>query len=309
MIVEPSGTLAVLDRVDGSVFRVSPNTGARTILSNRSTGTGLNFSDPVDIARQADGTFVVVDRNRDGVFEVNPQTGNRTVISGCPQGGQPCPVALIGSGPPFRRLVSVAVETRGTLIVVDAEAQAVIRVLPSTGNRTVLSSATRGSGPNLDEPMGIAVKSNGQLALIDTSLDAVVEIDPVSGDRTIISGCSEAPDPCPVPLVGFGPSFLRPVDVAVRPNRTLVVIDVDRGAAIEVNPNTGTRTILSDAATSVGPVFLEPTSIAVDRNRRLFISDLVRRAVLQVNPASGERQISSQAPALNVSPSHGFPVI
>lgn len=306
VIVEPSGMLAVVDRIGDGIFRVSPNTGERMILSNRTTGTGPSFSEPMDIARQAGGTFVVVDRNLDAVIRVDPVTGNRTVISGCPQTRDPCPVPLVGDGPPFGRLVSIAVEPGGSLVVVDFAAQAVMRVAPGSGNRTVLSDATRGIGPALEEPMGIAVQANRQLALIDTALDAVVEVDPITGNRSILSGCSEVPEPCPSPIIGFGPTFLRPVDVAIRPNRTLVVIDVDRGAVIEVNPNTGTRSIVSDAETGIGPVFLEPTSIAVDRNRRLFVSDQVRRAIIQVNPASGERQFSSQAPSLSVSPSEGI---
>ncbi len=306
VIVEPSGALVVLDRDSNGVFRVQPNNGNRRIVSNRDRGTGPGFSEPVDIARQSNGTFVVVDRNFDAVVEVDPQTGDRTILSGCPQNREPCPVPLVGTGPAFRRLVSVAVEERGTLVVVDLDAQAVIRVTPRNGNRTVVSSANRGRGPMFDEPMGIAVLANGDLAVIDTSLDAVVEVDPDSGRRRILSGCAEVPDPCEVPIVGFGPTFLRPVDLAVRPNRTLVVVDVDRGAIVEVNPNTGERSIVSDAGASIGPVFLEPAGIAVDRNRRLFVADRVRRAIMQVNPASGARQFNSQAPSLSVSPSEGI---
>ncbi len=305
VLVEPTGTLGVVDRNGDAIFRVAPNTGDRTILSDDNTGTGPTFSDPLDMAREAGGTFVVVDRNLDAVVRVDPLTGNRTIISGCPRTQDPCPVPLVGSGPPFRRLVSIAVETRGTLIVVDFEAKAVVRVAPGTGSRAVLSSANRGRGPNLDEPMGIAVQANGALALIDTALDAVLEIDPVSGNCRVLLGCSELPDPCPVDLIGRGPSFLRPVDVAVRPNRTLAVIDVDLGAIVDVNPFSGNRTIVSDANTGLGPVFLEPTGIAVDRNRRLFVTDRARRAILEVSPASGDRQINSQAPALIISPSTG----
>jgi len=297
IIGDPDGTLVVIDN-DKTVFRVLPNTGDRTILSSDGIG-----SDLTDIAREASGTFVAVDGDLDAVVRIDPATGTRTVISGCPQAGDPCPVFLVGSGDPFRRLVSIAV-VGGALVVVDFEAQAVVRVDLSTGNRTILSDATTGSGPGLEEPMGIAVQSNGFLAVVDFALDAVVEIDPDTGNRRILSGCPQAPDPCPEPLVGLGPFFLRPIDLVVRPDRTLAVLDSDLGAIVGVDPITGDRRILSDAATG-GPVFLDPSGLEVDRNRRLFVADRVRRAIIQVNPASGTRQIISQAPALNISPGTG----
>ncbi len=305
VVIEPAGSLAVVDRLGDAVFRVVPSTGDRTIVSNRDTGTGPNFAEPVDIAIEPLGTFVVVDRNLDAVVRVDSRTGNRTVISGCSQTPDPCPVPLIGSGPAFLELAGVATESRGTLVVTDFEAQAVLRVDPRTGNRTVLSSADRGTGPLLDEPMGIVVQANGSLALVDLALDAVVEVDAVTGDRSILSGCSELDDPCPVPLVGSGPSFLRPTDLSVRPNRVLAVIDTDLGAVVDVNPNTGNRTIVSSADRGSGPVFLNPLSIAVDRNRRLFVAEPARRAMIQVAPATGNREIISQAPALTISPPDG----
>lgn len=305
VLVEPFGTLAVIDSRAHAVFRVLPNTGERMILSDSNTGRGPNLSEPLDIAMERRGTFVVVNDNLDAVLRIDPETGDRTVVSGCPEPGDAC-LSLVGTGPLFGRLVSIAVEDEGTLIVVDLEAKAVLRVDPVRGNRTILSDANRSRGPVLDEPMGIAVQSNGTLALIDTALDAVVEVDPVTGDRRILSGCPESPDPCPVSLVGRGPSFMRPVDVAVQPDRSLVVLDVDLGAIVEVDPDTGSRSILSDGRNGIGPVFLEPLGIAVDRNRRLFVADEVRRAIIQVNPVSGDRQITSQAPTLSISPSTGI---
>ena len=306
VVAEPFGTLAVIDQNLNAVLRVLSTTGDRTIVSSQDMGTGPNLSRPSDIAREANGTFVVVDENLNAVLRVDPTTGDRRVISGCAQTQDPCPVPLIGTGPPFGRLVSVAVEDATSLIVVDFAAKAVLRVALSTGNRTLLSDANRGGGPNLDEPMGIAVQSDGTLALIDTALDAVVEVDPVTGDRRILSGCSDVPDPCPAPLVGSGPSFMRPVDVAIQPDRTLFVLDVELGAIVAVNPDTASRTMVSDAATGSGPVFLDPSGMTADLNNRLFVADPVRRAIMQVNPDSGERQIVSQAPTLNISPGTGI---
>ncbi|WP_089933408.1 hypothetical protein [Candidatus Entotheonella palauensis] len=305
VVIEQSGDLVVVDRFNDAVFRVMPNTGDRIIVSGSGTGTGPIFAEPVDVAIERLGTFVVVDKNLDAVVWIDPVTGDRTVISGCSQTPDPCPVPLIGTGPAFLDLASIAVETRGTLVVADLEAKAVIRVDPLTGNRTILSSADRGTGPELDEPGGIVVQANGSLALVDLALDAVVEVDAITGDRRIVSGCSEQPDPCPVALVGSGPSFVRPIDLSVRPSRVLTVVDIDLGAVIDVNPNNGNRTIVSSADRGLGPVFLNPLGIAIDRNRRLFVTEPGRRAVMQVAPTTGTRTIISQAPALTISPPEG----
>jgi len=94
---------------------------------------------------------------------------------------------FIGSGPGFLSPFGIAVEADGSLVVVDFGLDAVVRVDPVSGDRTIISNASIGSGPGFVGPVGVAVEANGSLVVADSGLDAVVRVDPVSGDRTIIS--------------------------------------------------------------------------------------------------------------------------
>ena len=49
-----------------------------------------------------------------------------------------------GSGPDFRAPLDIAVESTGTLVVVDDGLEALVRVDPISGNRTILSDANTG---------------------------------------------------------------------------------------------------------------------------------------------------------------------
>ena len=104
-------------------------------------------------------------------------------------------------------------EATGTLVVVEAGGlgansglEAVIRVDPQTGDRTLVSGrcvdppmctisiggGPIGSGPVLTSPRAIAVEADGSLVVVDEGFrvtggfDTVIRVDPVTGDRTIV---------------------------------------------------------------------------------------------------------------------------
>ena len=81
----------------------------------------------------------------------------------------------------------IAVEASGDLVVVDTGLDAVVRVDPVTGDRTIVSDAGTGTGPAFNSPRGIAVEASGDLVVVDSDLDAVFRVDPVTGDRSLVS--------------------------------------------------------------------------------------------------------------------------
>jgi hypothetical protein len=141
--VDVGGALLVVDDALNAIVRVDPTTGNRTIVSEAGTGTGPTFDKLLGIAIEASGALLVADHGLAAVVRVDPSTGNRTIVSGCPQVLDSCPVSVIvGSGMPFMDPVSVAVESTDTLVVVDSTLAAVIRIDPTTGDRTVVSNIT-----------------------------------------------------------------------------------------------------------------------------------------------------------------------
>lgn len=93
----------------------------------------------------------------------------------------------------------VAIESSGALLLVDSDLDAVVRVDPATGDRTIVSDKGTGGGPTFSGPVGIAVEASGDLVVVDLGRRAVLRVDAVTGDRAFIElvelECPTAPTP------------------------------------------------------------------------------------------------------------------
>ena len=110
-----------------------------------------------------------------------------------------------GAGTDFISPWQIALDGSGNILVGDHALLSVLKVDPTSGDRTILSGAGVGSGPSLIQPQGIAVDSSGDIVVADDGRDAVVGVDPANGDRTTLSDSS----------TGTGPSFSSPLGIAV----------------------------------------------------------------------------------------------
>jgi hypothetical protein len=169
MIVGNSGT---------GCARINLSTGQITSVSNNhGAGTGTNFFTPFDVAMEANGTIIVGDVSGSRLFRVDPSNGNRTVFTDgtCPpvynvdrdssgnfivlsNGSSVYRVNAstgvttvlssnsVGSGINITNPRAVAVSAAGNLYVYDPYIRAVIRIDPTTGNRTTVSSLELGVG-------------------------------------------------------------------------------------------------------------------------------------------------------------------
>jgi sugar lactone lactonase YvrE len=280
------------------IMRVDPGSGARTIVSDGTSGTGPGFSSAADIAVEATGQLVVVD----GIYpigrvlRVDPTSGARAIVSD----------ATTGSGPAFGVLWSLAVEATGQLVVADGSiyaADRVVRVDPNSGARTIVSDTTTGSGPAIAGIKGIAVEATGQLVIANgtsypsdpAELQRVMRVDPTSGARTIVADST----------IGSGPILgSAPRGIAVEATGQIVILENGNsgvGRVVRVDPRSGARTIVADAATGSGPILgSDPRGIAVEPTGWLVVADgdstgsiLDPGRVVRVDPTSGARTIVS----------------
>jgi streptogramin lyase len=213
-------------------------------------------------------------------------------------------VTLVG----FVIPLDIAVAADGSLLVVDAGLQAVLRVDPVTGERVLVSGVdidtdpdtedpVIGRGPTLVFPRGLVASAHGPLLVLDaggSGFEAIMQVDPVSGDRTLLSGRGQ----------GSGPALQSPTDINLAPDGTPVVVgqsDAGGMAVLRVDPRTGDRTILSGGIDlhsgqpiGAGPPFRVPQSITVTDNS-LFVVEAGSnyQAVIRVDPENGDRQVVS----------------
>ena len=310
--IEATGTFVVTGSFPAAVVRVDPLTGAQTIVSDTTTGSGPSFGSGVltGIVVEPTGDLVVIDEEQDTVVRVDPVTGNRTVISAN---------AVIGSGPAVRPR-SIAASATGTLFV--AGAGQLVQVDPDTGMRRVVAKMS-------DVFTDMAVEATGTVIGVSHMPDLfcgfITRVDPTTGMRNpvVLKGCPttvtvEATgslvvafrDPFPqttlmrldpqtlagTPIVASrGPTLPLITSIAVEPTGTFVVVDSRLNAVARINEQTGERTIISDATTGSGPMFQYLGNIAVEATGDLVTVDPVRKAVFRINPVTGARTIVSDA--------------
>lgn len=177
----------------------------------------------------------------------------------------------------------------GDLIVADIGRDAVFRIDPITGDRTVLTGMGVGSGPSLLQVRGVAIDRWGQIYVTDaeSTRRRVVRIDPISGTRTLVSGMDR----------GTGPNLVAPFALAFDSDGELYLSDIstDLDAIFHIDIRTGDRTIVSSSAMGTGPVFGNPTTLAFDASDLLLVGDQVLDGVFSVDASSGNRTIVSDA--------------
>ncbi len=101
----------------GALFRVSPLSGVRTILSDFGNGAqGPSGFDPYGVVVDSSGNILVIDldagtNGRGALFRVNPSNGSRTILSDLGNNAQ----GALGNNSP----TGVAIDASGMVLVID----------------------------------------------------------------------------------------------------------------------------------------------------------------------------------------------
>jgi DNA-binding beta-propeller fold protein YncE len=276
--VEGGGNLLVADNSSGAgfrgtLFRMSPATGIRTVLSDfANAAQGSLGTDPMGVAIESTGTILVADPggaqgDPNLLFRVDPATGMRTILSDFTDPGQ---------GPTGENPSGLALDYAGRILVATGQTGTglrgvLFRVDPATGTRELLSDfGDANQGPRGDLPYGVALEPGGTILVtttfkvdgIGTSFNGMLfRVDPSDGTRTILSAFG---DPAQGP-VGFSPS-----GVAIEPSGSILVAAQhvgtfdSPGGIFRIDPVTGERTLLSDFGNaSQGPLGVNPTGVAI----------------------------------------------
>ncbi len=168
---------------------------------------------------------------------------------------------------------------RGDILV--AAVGAIIRVDPTTGVQTVISS-----GVNLVGPTGLAMDRAGDILVADIGAGAVIRVNPTTGGQTVISS---------------GGFFSFPFDLAIDGAGKILVVDSvafgGPGGIIRVDPTTGAQTVISS-----GGNFVDPSGITLDAAGQILVADVDfggspgvsgPGAVILVDPVTGAQTVVS----------------
>ncbi len=293
LVIDPEVPLTAV------LFRVDPQTGARTIVSDFG-----GSSSPSAVAVEADGGILVTDTNAGtdpsgGTSEwgvlyrltPDPVTGDlvRTVLTdfgvGADTGRNPRAVTVEADGQ-----ILVTTGLPGTL----NDKPLLVRVDPATGARAILSDFRDSSQGVLGiEPRGIAIEAGGAILVIDAqggpnALGELFRINPQTGFRTSVSRFN-------TPILG-----LTPTSVAVEATGQILVTDEGHqttplGLLFRIDPQSGLRTVLSDFNTGAN-TGREPEGVALEADGQILVVDkhagpLTRGMLFRVDPQTGAREI------------------
>ena len=196
----------------GAVFRVNPQSGAKTQL-----GAG-SLVDPMWLALARDGGLLLTDTG--SVIRVDPVTGNLTPLA---------------SGPPLVHPWGIAVDAAGDILVVDqGPPPTLYRLARDTGVPTPIAS-----GPPFTTPDDLAVERSGDLLVADPEAGAgfsgaLIRVDPRTGARSVVAS---------------GPPFADPVGVVVSPptcrGRTATIVGSTGNDRIAGSTSAGTPDVIA----------------------------------------------------------------
>lgn len=168
-----------------AVFGVNLATGARTVLSSPTVGTGPNTQAAQDIEYNPATNLAYVFAyltftTTPAVYLIDLNTGNRSILSDITH----------GTGTDFLFAGGLALNVAGNeVFALDPSLHAVISVDMTTGNRTIVSqNDVLGLGINFSSPTDVEYDAaNNRVLVVDPNLDALIGVDLATGDRDVIS--------------------------------------------------------------------------------------------------------------------------
>jgi hypothetical protein len=187
------GRARLIDDNSSVLVRIDAATGARSIVSSATVGSGPIWSSagqgPVAV-----GPGVAFAASGSSILRVDLATGDRTLL-----------VANAA-----RTVAALATAPDGSLFAVRDDGT-LSRYDPTDGAETPISGTSLGAGPGLGSAIDLAIASDGAPLVLVTScsdsarVQEIIRVDPATGDRTITAtrpgtAIAVVPEPAPIAL-------------------------------------------------------------------------------------------------------------
>ncbi|MBQ61789.1 MAG: hypothetical protein CMQ19_06910 [Gammaproteobacteria bacterium] len=246
----------IADNGLSALLQVDLEKGARQFSSRVAVGSGDRvdspfgiFIDPVQLH------LLVADHGLDAIISIDSQTGDRSIISD----------ENTGSGSSLFDPVRMTYGSTNKyiyLVYTQFDLSGVMRVDPTTGERTVIADGSTGTGQFIFTPLDIEFDTNSKgLIVLDAHTRRLLEINPVSLQRTILSDDSH----------GLGDPLVRPLAFEFdHLNNLIYVLDIFQNAIIIIDKSTGDRSPMPPHQ-GESPRLFEAIDMAMDRDRNQLL--------------------------------------
>ncbi|MFA5909592.1 MAG: NHL repeat-containing protein [Vicinamibacterales bacterium] len=227
-----AGNLYVADSFNSTVRKIAPG-GIVTTLAGAArsrghtdgTGAAARFDQPFGIAADGNGTVYVSDATANTIRKITA-AGVVSTLAG--QGGSAGSADGTGTSARFTVPYGIAVDTAGTVFVVDhgnhtirrVTAEGVVSTLAGTAGSAGSADGT-GAASRFRYPSGVAVDREGNVFVADTDNHLIRQVTP-SGEVTTVGGSGS---PGSTDGVGTAARFFNPKGVAADAAGRIYVAD------------------------------------------------------------------------------------
>ncbi|HWN69648.1 MAG TPA: hypothetical protein VNM90_18530, partial [Haliangium sp.] len=262
-----------------AVIAIDPVTGARSVLSDASRGSGSLLTGP---------TAVTWDQRTNRALVLDGAPASQRLVAINDDGARQV-IASIGG------IITFAValawdEQAHRALVLDGFDRVLYAIDVLDGSNVELSRSGDGGANEFSLPMAVTWDpAHNEVIVTDLGLDALLAVNVQTGTRAVLAS----------PSVGTGSVPRSPVAVTwdYAANR-LLVVDSELGAVLAIAPENGDAVVLSDAYQGTGPALRTPTALGWDpENNRALIADSTLRGVMAIDPDTGNRTVLT-APSL-----------
>jgi hypothetical protein len=306
--VEASGSVLVSDFTAKKVFRIQPTAPPR-LCTEVPTGSNLVGAWDVTVARAitpfAPGPLLVADSGppAQALRVAGTATGTGAPIAG--SAGIAGPVAVIRSLTDdlfvltsdriFRltpggaqteitaftapvNLSGIAIDADGEILVTDAANHRLVRVIPGTGEKIVVSDGSGTPPGPLADPAGLVLDRNGTVLVANRGRSdvtpaiptGIVRVNPASGTTSVAA---------------LDEQFGKLVGIAVDSNGDYLIADEANDTVWRKRTSTPANSLVY--AVSIGNDIVLLRGIAVDVNRSVLVSNQGPKEILRLDPVSG----------------------
>lgn len=272
---EANGTLIVADFSTGEIFRVNPETGERSILSN-DKNSGPKLNGPAAIVVLDDGSIYVSDTDLNEVIRIDPVSGDRVSVAAGFSAAFGLAAGIIGDKP-----VLVVSDTGGAGAAGGAVGPVIIDI--GNSNKIIRIGAAADEAIAFTDPRSVAIDANGDIYVGEMAGGRVIKVTEPMGAATR-SIVSPKPDGAAGQIIGMK---------RLSTDR-LLVMDFSAKAVVNIDLATGRRRICSGAGRGSGIDFMSPGGIEVVGDH-LYATDFGVKAIIEIEPETGDRTVISDS--------------
>ncbi|MBT3879493.1 MAG: hypothetical protein HON76_18670 [Candidatus Scalindua sp.] len=235
--VAANGDIFITDDGTGidAILKVDPSDGSTSVIASRSTEGSSIIRNPSGIAIASNGDLIVTDESSEKILrlsETTPGVWTTTVITD-----------LATSGNLLEDPNGVAIASNGDIIITEDSVDGVMKVDPSNGSTSVITSQSTEGTLIFDNPEGLTIDSNGLLIVVNNNddgapvgIDSVLKVDPVTGDTRIIATETST-----------GGKINEPKGVVVGEDGSIFIADTGSDSIVELEETTSTDFLLAFA--------------------------------------------------------------